>query len=401
MSILCSAAQRNQKVLHFVQGLSVGASSVETVQREKEDDDMVNKESTPASTPAPSVAIKNDVATLNVLGVQPKFIDPESSTYTIDSSKDDETRREEEDINNISNNTLSVCTQALIENESIPDTLLPTSTEPSGSHVIRGDEEITSLEEPSTFKDSYTSYLIHISSQYNQSQTSPKVESSNDKKTDKRVTLMSASAYNPSEEEGGGEEDDDNDDDDVASSVGTSINRINLLDDRFEFVKAKEGGGGGGKGKIVTLTLPQVEIHRPDSHCTHYTHSTAPFSWGAGVLGSIAPGSTVYQHSILSTPSTIKTDLSTVSLTNFTSWSWEVKLTYAVGLADIVMYGRDSNLQSVALMGRRREDEEGREEEKEKPALLGYSLVDLASYDDDDAIEGMSYKACIIINSLF
>ena len=386
MSILCSAARRDPKVLRFVQGLSIGSNILETLKTEnKSQEDETKKEEeegeTFKDTDHSSLVSgpETNVATLNVLGMQPKFIEPEME----ESDSEEKTIEEEEedddynDYNEVSVHTLSVCTQALIDNESIPDTIQPSSTELSGSNVRErgGDEEMvtTSLEEPSTYKDSYSSYLLHLSSQYDQIMDDNKtsnvsgllsVRKAEREGGDKRVTLMGTLSCGEEEEEEGEE--------DNASSVGTSINRINLLDDRFQFVKTREEGA---KAKSVTLTLPQIPL-RTDSRCTHYTHSTAPFSWGAGVLGSIAPESTVYQHSILSTPSTIKTDLSTISLTDFTSWSLDVKLTFVTGLTDVVMYGRDSRLQEQALM------RGGGGKEGKGPA--GYSLIDLAAYNDEE-----------------
>ena len=388
MSILCSAARRDPRVLRFVQGLSIGTNILEVDKNESKSQEDETKEGegeegeTFKGTDQDSLLSgpKNNIATLNVLGMQPKFIEPEpqdsdsEETDSEETDSEEKTREEEDEDNEVSVHTLSVCTQALIDNESIPDTIQPSSTEPSGSNVREvsgGDEDLittTSLEEPSTYKDSYSSYLLHLSSQYDQVIDENKVSNvsclSNIKRTEreggggggeKRVTLMGTLSR--------GEEEEDN-----ASSVGTSINRINLLDDRFQFVKTRDEGT---KAKSVTLTLPQIPL-RTDSRCTHYTHSTAPFSWGAGVLGSVAPESTVYQRSILSTPSTIKTDLSTISLTDFTSWSVGVQLTFVAGLADIVMYGRDSRLQELALMS------SGGTE-----GAAGYSLTDLASYNDE------------------
>ncbi|XP_019856026.1 PREDICTED: uncharacterized protein LOC109584648 isoform X2 [Amphimedon queenslandica] len=397
ISILCSAARRDPRVLRFVQGLSIGSSILESIKTEnKSQEDETKKEeeeeegeaykdtdhcSSLVSDP------KNNIATLNVLGMQPKFIEPEVEESDSEEKTREEEEEDDEDYNEVSVYTLSVGTQALIDNESIPDIIQPSSTELSGSNVRErgGDEELvttTSLEEPSTYKDSYSSYLLHLSSQFDQTLDDNKTSNVSGllsfKKAereggDKKVTLMDALSREEEEEEEEGEEDN-------ASSVGTSINRINLLDDRFQFVKTREEGA---KAKSVTLTLPQIPF-RTDSRCTHYTHSTAPFSWGAGVLGSVAPESTVYQRSILSTPSTIKTDLSTISLTDFSSWSMDVKLTFVIGLSDIVMYGRDSRLQEQALV---------RGGGKEGKGAAGYCLIDLASYNDDDpADSGNSWK---------
>ena len=64
-------------------------------------------------------------------------------------------------------------------------------------------------------------------------------------------------------------------DSDVASrfSVGSSIDRVGLLDDRFELVKKRHHYQPVLIGaKSVILSLP---ARNADSHCTHYTHSAS------------------------------------------------------------------------------------------------------------------------------
>lgn len=96
--------------------------------------------------------------------------------------------------------------------------------------------------------------------------------------------------------------------------------------------------------------------HRPDSRCTHYTHSTAPLDGGAVILGSQAPLSTVYGiHSMASIPSTIKSVMEDPTLDaapkDLESWPWEVAYLYVQCMASLVTSGDSSVIQKFALDG--------------------------------------------------
>lgn len=96
--------------------------------------------------------------------------------------------------------------------------------------------------------------------------------------------------------------------------------------------------------------------HRPDSRCTHYTHSTAPLDGGAIILGSQAPLSTVYGiHSMASIPSTIKSVMEDPTLDaplkDLESWPWELAYTYVQCMASLVTFGDTSVIQKFALDG--------------------------------------------------
>ena len=96
--------------------------------------------------------------------------------------------------------------------------------------------------------------------------------------------------------------------------------------------------------------------HRPDSRCTHYTHSTAPLDGGAVILGSQAPLSTVYGiHSTASIPSTIKSVMEDPTLDaplkDLESWPWELAYMYVQCMASLVTYGDNSAIQKYALNG--------------------------------------------------
>lgn len=96
--------------------------------------------------------------------------------------------------------------------------------------------------------------------------------------------------------------------------------------------------------------------HRPDSRCTHYTHSTAPLDGGGAILGSQAPLSTVYGiHSTASIPSTIKSVMEDLTLDtppkDLESWPWELAYVYIQCMASLVMFGNTSVIQKFAFDG--------------------------------------------------
>lgn len=99
-----------------------------------------------------------------------------------------------------------------------------------------------------------------------------------------------------------------------------------------------------------------VYYQRPDSRCTHYTHSTAPLDGGAVILGSQAPLSTVYGiHSVASIPSTIKSVMEDPTLDappkDLESWPWELAYVYVQCMASLVTFGDTSVIQKFALDG--------------------------------------------------
>jgi len=96
--------------------------------------------------------------------------------------------------------------------------------------------------------------------------------------------------------------------------------------------------------------------HRPDSRCTHYTHSTAPLDGGGAILGSQVPLSTVYGvHSVASIPSTIKSVMEDLTLDtppkDLESWPWELAYVYTQCMASLVTFGNTSMIQKFAFDG--------------------------------------------------
>ena len=264
--------------------------------------------------------------------------------------EDDEVEEEEEDFSLSQDLTsLSVGTQGLIENETIPDLLGSDSSHSNlASHA---DLSAVDSFELSGFKDISATGLPSSLSQQTVRQSL----------STKRVTLGSVIDM-------GEETIEENVESDVASSVGSSFDRVGLLDDRFEMfgiLKKKYKGA-----KSVTLTLPPRNV---DSRCTHYTHSTAPLSGGMVVMGSQVPPSTVYRQSLLSSYHTIGTDRTALSssvtsnnIHRFDTWPIEASVAYTTSMASIIIYGRSSHIQKLALEG---------------ASADSYGLKQLSSYD--------------------
>ncbi len=249
---------------------------------------------------------------------------------------------------------VSVATQALIDTESIPDTPLSAhSTEYASALCLSSLEmseiKVTSGDCTSGFMNSQNVSMIKYSN----------LDGKNEKKktgTQKKVTLISLPQTPVSPPVSDTEEYEMSASDRGSVFKESLIDRVGLLDDRFQFISAlKQQANHHGNPKSVTLTLPFH--HRADSRCTHYTHSTAPLSWiGGGVPGSQVPPSTVYQHSILSLSQSIgSVDESSsdgkIDPYNFNTWPLEVQLAYVLNAGEMVINGTDSSIQRMALLG--------------------------------------------------
>lgn len=404
MNILCNAAQININVLQLIQSLAAGnyeeilpvvsdinekdtsltSQSMHSTEKETNQQEDTNVSELMYSSRS------RGVTTLNVLGMQPAFREPfsPSVTHTTEEEEYEEGNGEQDDTvtpETAAFSPLSVGTQALLDTESIPDTLAYTHStiEPSSPHLsalgtsdsfelstIKNSSTAEALSKPELPSDSSTAedlskqeLLLPDTSQMindsitNLSDTTSqiRVDFAVDRK--KKVTLgVAVSVLSTQDEE------ESVFDNEVASSVGSSIDRIGLLDDRFEFIRDNKKPSI----KSVTLTLPPPRDI--DSRCTHYTHSTAPFSCGAGVLGSQVPPSTIYQQSVLSLPQTIDTTLSVSSTHKFTTWSNEIQFAYTLNMADIVILSRNSSIKQMALQG--------------ASDHFSYSLTQLADFGD-------------------
>ena len=312
-----------------------------------------------------------NLTTLNILGMQPTFLKPDIesqfTSYTVMDKEESDGSDAEYDDEGSSTKRMqaispaSVATQALIDTESIPDTPLSThSSENASAHFLSTLDsfELSELKIASTIDGDYSGGLeSQLAKDSSGLVEATETENSGSGKLpqrkagiQKRVTLISlpqtpVSSVTDTELISSDQES-------VKESV---IDRIGLLDDRFELISVLKNQANEHGPKSVTLTLPSP--HRADSRCTHYTHSTAPFSWvGGGVLGSQVPPSTVYQQSILSLSQSIGSDEvssseKVVSVHCFNTWPMEVQLAYVLNMGDIVIGGADSNIQRMALLG--------------------------------------------------
>jgi len=138
----------------------------------------------------------------------------------------------------------------------------------------------------------------------------------------------------------------------VKSPLSEAIGRINLQHNRGQFLQPQPTHSPGAGGRSVTLTLLGQNV---ETQCTHYTHSSATLSGGAGVPGSPIAPSTVYRHSVYSVPRTIDTENEEsavlCSTSRFESWPNEVALAYTLNMGCVAIYGKTSLIQSTALEG--------------------------------------------------
>ena len=131
----------------------------------------------------------------------------------------------------------------------------------------------------------------------------------------------------------------------------------------------------------------EIRCQGMESQYTHYTHSSAPLSDGAGVPGSQAPPSTIYRRSTLSTPATelpkLESSVLLESSSKFENWPNEIALAYTLNMSSIVIFGKSSIIQKIAL--------EGLEQKSSKDQQLAphqkYGLLQLVDFNTDTVSE--------------
>ena len=380
MLFLCSAAELNLTVLSLIQSLAAGnAQRIFAKQNSSpppatpfSSKDQSAPPNTAAQYPPASGYDKEQsqrVTTLNVLGMQPTFKHPPTDYTESDEADEDEEEEKEEDEEDDEDEeereeeyslsrdltSLSVGTQGLIENETIPDLI--------GSGSDSSHTQLASPEDLSAYDSMEISGFKNISAAGLPSSLSLQT-AGRQSVTTKRVTLGSVIDMRE-----GIIEDEPASDVPSRSSVDSSFDRVGLLDDRFEMVRAMKKRAA----KSVTLTLPPRNV---DSRCTHYTHSTAPLSGGMGVMGSQVPPSTVYRQSLLSSNQTFSTNRTGLSSSmasdnshRLNTWPAEISTAYTLAMASIVIYGRSSHIQKMALEGN---------------STDGYGLAQLSTYGCDE-----------------
>eukprot|EP00731_Ephydatia_muelleri_P024106 Em0016g377a len=375
MDILCAAAEVNIKVLHFVQDLADGRAkesyefvrikphpSCESAASQRMpsglEDDQGNgrspKRETRFATPVGDSRMDDDFKetskilehpprtpiTLNILGMQPNFkegtttdlspMNPEPMPATSSKLKVTFMNWETPGKAKPCTPAESMCTQSLIEDESIPNT--PVSVDSSSTDV-----DLHKSHSPSSRADPApaTSIAASITARHGRSSAALTAGSY-------RGTVPSAAVSTPMEEK-------------LQSLLSPSaVGPRGNEDDAAEGGKSRKG----------------------ESRCTHYTHSVAALSggWEGGGRGSQLPPSTVCAPSFVSLPQAFGSEEEGGELrfnSRFESWPSEVCMTYTVNMASIAIYGQTSAIQDTALNGRR-----GQETAK-------HGLVQLARFQSD------------------
>lgn len=375
----------------------------------------------------PSQSTVTNVATLNVLGMQPNFnvVDTES-VYTADQSvMSYQTMEEQEcdlqrltkaasaddvikftqnrfprllpvrqteasDYRTLLNSTLtasSMGTQSLIANESIPDAL--PSMEFSNATLLGS---ITTLDVVESLEKSAGLFNCSTSKNLDPSVSnlvSPCVVPSGD--LDLELAGRSVESSSESSKllsvanviESGIEERSECDED--VKKVEASLegkDRVHLFDE--------ESKAATHPVQPQHVKLVIAPISEPESRCTHYTHSTAPLADGANMLGSQVHPSTVLGLSMLSTDSSPSSQPSK-KLAQFECWPGEVALTYTICMASIAIYGKTSLIQQTALEGPRGE---GLASSKGEEGIVSrnFGLLELAKFGAGDLNEEIEEK---------
>ena len=319
--------------------------------------------------------------TLNILGMQPEFQDPhlesgitdeQTATWTTlaetvtelsTGSKDQAGRNllqvptgfvEFVDVGSQELLESSVGTQSLIENETIPDIIASGSS--SNTSVDLG--STSSLELGLSKSAGMFSLVSEFKSTRRGSKNLGSSAVSNELSKERRDGSDAAGENKASVsdvlETSGASADQGK----MESPLEESFHRVGLLDNQFQYLQVKQdhnqqAGGDRCMGKTVTVSVPGRNI---ETRCTHYTHSTTALSGGAGILGSQVPPSTLYRHSVFSfsLPPSLGTEnvaFREESASKFENWPSEVALTFVLNMAAIVIYGRTSHIQRIALEG--------------------------------------------------
>ena len=456
MNILCTSSQLSLDALNLVQALAQGKQDQQGASLSSASIDVALKETASASSVSakhpPAALIKGtrfslpknefnalgekklsihtpsnpgNVATLNMLGMQPDFNEMENeSLFTVDqtvaSTKSkagtnmkgskamsaNDTKlvwdrdssvlpkhlaAPDEALNSVTTAS-SVGTQSLIANESIPDAL--PSAEVSNVTVLLELGSITTLDPVESLGKSIG--LLTSSNSKNldfsvSNLVSPGLEPSgelNGKDNDppgvspNPVTIQAESgqqAETATEMPNAGKKKQMSDKKTVEVNW-ESIDRIRLFDDQYSTQNPTEQGTEDNhnlptmQAQHVVLATSSNQGERPDTRLTHFTHSTAPLAGGANMLSSQVHPSTVLRHSTFSSKASLKN--TALKLTKFESWPNEVALTYTLCMASISIFGRTSLIQKTALEGsgslKQSDDAESRGK--------NYGLLDLAEF---------------------
>lgn len=346
---------------------------------------------------------KKSMKTLNVLGMQPDFSESlagsvgqtltysgtaDNDSLTVSASK--QTAEEVEYQRNErsrSETVQSVRTQSLIENESIPETL---PSQYSSNTTVLGFGSSTTLE--AGISTTKSGGLLATSNSYS-------------KNLDLSISNVLSTAIISSNPSGDiptiGEEQDSS----VSSIIPVQRKLVspisglladygqpsNLKHNSQDLPTLREVASLQGSNRDSgTRQINPISPQGVDSQCTHYTHSTAPLSGGAGVPGSQVPPSTIYRRSALSTPATelpiIESRCSTAlgDTSKFESWPNEVALVYTLNMASVVIFGKSSLIQKVALEGL---EQDGPSQKDQVPPHQKHGLIQLVEFTGEAGSE--------------
>ena len=436
MNILCTASECTLDVLHLVQSLASGSvrryyldedragtshsqqtsnstrecltkhsASLTPSENRGKDTAHQFKKGTRFTLPATvdskvqtsHVRTKKSLKTLNVLGMQPDFSESlagslgqtltHSGTGENDTITGSPSKQSEEDMqgyqqeqSNCSDALLqSVRTQSLIENESIPET--PPSQYSSNTTVLGLDSSAT-LE--ATVSMSKSAGLLASSNSYSKNLDlsisnvlSTAILSSNPSPAIGEEPDSSASSLIPIQRK-------------LVSPVsGLLVEYAQPTKHASEELPTLHEVASSQTSHQDTRIQDALPSKGYESQYTHYTHSSAPLSGGAGVPGSQAPPSTIYRRSTISTPATELHNIhSTTVLGNtsrFENWPNEVALVYTINMASIVIFGKNSLIQKVALEGF--EEERLSEKDRGEAPHHKYGLMQLVEFTGENESE--------------
>lgn len=167
---------------------------------------------------------------------------------------------------------------------------------------------------------------------------------------------------------------------DKLKRVELNLDLVRSLDDQHSQETATQADEDAVQPQHVKLVI--APSSRPDTICTHYTHSTAPLAEGANMLGSQVQPSTILRDSMLSSNSS-PSSCASRRLTQLECWPGEVALTYTVCMASITIYGKTSLIQQTALEGPKvkRATSSVQVEGEDESISINCGLLELAQFE--------------------
>ena len=268
-----------------------------------------------------------DVTTLNILGMQPDFSEPDA---LFGASDHDASTPRSEIAGSLRSS--SVGTQGLIETETIPDTVSSRFSNSSLDISVGSNKKFSNVSIASKTQQQALGITARAGP------------------GDKVISL-----------------------EDVVSLMETrlSLGESTPIEERLERLDSPLREAGSW----MDLAAPGRE-----THCTHYTHSSVALSGGGRILGSQVPPSTLHRHSVCSLPSTDDLELDIPdNFSKLETWPSEVAVAYALNFASVVIYGWSSAIQQIAL--------EGNSSRSGKDEKHRFGLLQLSEFTHDENSE--------------